>query len=116
MTRPRLKNIDVLPNYVLKVTFIDDTMYHVKFKHLFSESPGLAPLENPAVFEKATIVPEEGWTVEWPELDIQIGADTLLLDAQAQAAVTTAQSLWTSPKNYQENPGHLSGFNAVSAG
>ncbi|PYD07341.1 hypothetical protein DND36_32640, partial [Pseudomonas savastanoi pv. glycinea] len=31
-------------------------------------------------------VGDDGWTVEWPEPDIQIGADTLYLDAQAQAA------------------------------
>ena len=34
----------------------------------------------------ASNTPGEGWTVEWPDLDIQIGADTLWLDAQAQNA------------------------------
>ena len=29
---------------------------------------------------------DDGWSVEWPELDIQIGADTLYLDALAQNA------------------------------
>lgn len=29
---------------------------------------------------------DDGWTVEWVGLDIQIGADTLYLDAQAQVA------------------------------
>lgn len=41
---------------------------------------------DPAAFSKATIIPGEGWTVEWPDVDIQIGADTLWLDAQAQNA------------------------------
>lgn len=55
----------------------------VDFKPLFDESPGLAPLRNPEDFSKA-IVDEKGCSVEWPDLDIQIGADTLWLDAQAQ--------------------------------
>ena len=32
------------------------------------------------------LIEGEGWTVVWPDLDIQIGADTLWLDAQAQNA------------------------------
>lgn len=52
----------------------------------FAESPGLAPLRDEAQFAKACIGEDEGWTVEWPGLDIQIGADTLWLDAQARNA------------------------------
>ena len=37
-------------------------------------------------FMGACIGEDAGWAVEWPELDIQIGADTLWLDAQAQNA------------------------------
>jgi hypothetical protein len=86
MKRPRLKKIEILADYTLLLTFIDDSVYTVNFEELFMESPGLAPLRNPTVFSKATLVPGEGWTVEWPDLDIQIGADTLWLDAQAQNA------------------------------
>lgn len=39
---------------------------------------------HPKAFAKATIIEGEGWTVEWTALDIQIGADTLWLDAEAQ--------------------------------
>ncbi len=59
------------------------------------ESPGLAPLKDPAVFSRATLVPGEGWTVEWPDLDIQIGADTLWLDAQAQNAADENTRIFT---------------------
>ncbi len=52
----------------------------------FDHYPGLQPLKDPAAFAKAMVITDEGWTVEWPELDIQIGADTLWLDAQAQNA------------------------------
>lgn len=56
------------------------------FTPLFDESPGLAPLHDEEVFAKACSGEDEGWTVEWPELDIQVGADTLWLDAMAQSA------------------------------
>ena len=55
----------------------------VRFVELFDESPGLAPLRDAAAFKQATLA-DAGWTVEWAAQDIQIGADTLWLDAQAQ--------------------------------
>jgi len=86
MKRPRLKKIEALANYILRLTFVDDSVYSVSIEELLTESPGLAPLKNSTAFSKATLVPGEGWAVEWPGLDIQIGADTLWLDAQAQNA------------------------------
>lgn len=86
MTRPRLHRVRALKNFRLKLTFIDGSERVVDFRPLFEESPGLAPLRNEAAFAGACIGEDEGWTVEWPKLDIQIGADTLWLDAQAQAA------------------------------
>ncbi|WP_101102747.1 hypothetical protein [Macromonas bipunctata] len=49
-----------------------------------AESLGLAPLRDARQFANAILVEGEGLTVAWPELDIQIGADTLWLAAQAQ--------------------------------
>ncbi len=86
MKRPRLRKVEALADHTLRLTFIDGSVYTVNFEELFIESPGLAPLRNPAVFSRATLVPGQGWTVEWPDLDIQIGAGTLWLDAQAQNA------------------------------
>lgn len=86
MKRPRLKKVEALAEHTLRLTFVDDSVYNVNFKELFIECPGLAPLKNPAVFSEAALVSGEGWTVEWSGLDIQIGADTLWLDAQAQNA------------------------------
>ncbi len=85
MKRPRLKAINLLNDFKIVATFIDDSIFTIDFKPFFDISPGLAPLKNPSVFAGA-IVDEWGWTLEWPELDIQIGADTLWLDAQAQNA------------------------------
>jgi hypothetical protein len=86
MKRPRLSAVEPLPNYQLKMTFINgDTLTVDKRETVFSKL-GLVPLRDPAAFAKARIVPGEGWTVEWVDFDIQIGADTLWLEARQQAA------------------------------
>lgn len=86
MKRPRLAAIKVLANHRLRLTFVDGSVFTIDFKPFFDESPGLAPLRDAKAFAGATIAPDEGWSVEWSALDIQIGADTLWLDAQAQNA------------------------------
>ncbi|GFO67609.1 hypothetical protein GMLC_11880 [Geomonas limicola] len=49
--------------------------------------PGLAPLREPDAFTQATLG-EFGWEAEWPDFDIQIGADTLFADLLEQRAQT----------------------------
>jgi hypothetical protein len=39
--------------------------------------PGLLLLKDPQTFATAR-VGDDGWTVEWSSVDIQIGADTLI--------------------------------------
>jgi hypothetical protein len=86
MKRPRLAAVEALADYKLRLTFIDGCVYSVSLTEDFDRFPGLTPLRAPEAFFKAQIIPGEGWAVEWPDLDIQIGADTLWLDAQAQNA------------------------------
>jgi len=86
MKRPRLSQVQALAGHRLRLMFVDGSVATVDFTPFFAESPGLAPLRDPAHFAKACIGEDGGWTAEWPELDIQIGADTLWLDAQAQSA------------------------------
>jgi hypothetical protein len=86
MKRPRLQAVQALPEYRLRLTFVDGSVHTVSLADDFDRHPGLHPLRDPAAFAKAITIEGEGWTVEWPELDIQIGADTLWLDAQAQNA------------------------------
>ena len=86
MKRPKLKAISVLPDYCLKLTFINDYVYQVSLAGDLARNSRLAALKDPLVFATATLIAGEGWTVEWPAEDIQIGADTLWLDAQAQNA------------------------------
>ncbi len=86
MKRARLEGIEVLDDFRMRLAFVGGETYTLDFKPLFEESPALARLRDPEVFATATLIEGEGWTVEWPALDIQIGADTLWLDAQAQNA------------------------------
>lgn len=86
MKRPKLNAVDVLPDFLMRLHFVDGSIYTVDFKPFFAESKGLAPLRDAQAFAQACIGEDCGWTVEWPEIDIQIGADTLWLDAQAQNA------------------------------
>lgn len=85
ITRPRLAAITALADFKMKLAFRNGSDYIVDFLPFFAESKGLAPLRDPLAFAKATVDPD-GWVVEWLEFDIQIGADTLWLDAQAQHA------------------------------
>jgi DNA-binding XRE family transcriptional regulator len=85
MKRPRFKSVKPLNDFKIQATFIDDSVYVIDFKPFFNESKGLDPLKDPSVFGQVAI-DEWGWVVEWEALDIQIGADTLWLDAQAQNA------------------------------
>ena len=86
MRRPRLAAVKALSGHRLRLTFIDGSIYTVALAGEFDKFPGLAPLRDPKAFSKAVVIEGEGWTVEWPAFDIQIGADTLWLDAQAQTA------------------------------
>lgn len=94
MKQPRLQTVEALPEYQLKLTFIDSGIFTVSLADAFDKFPGLKPLQNIEEFNKAVVIEGEGWTVEWPELDIQIGADTLWLDAQTQNASNEATRLF----------------------
>ncbi|MBF0204351.1 MAG: DUF2442 domain-containing protein [Desulfamplus sp.] len=86
MKRPRLSAVEPLTGYRLKMTFINGDVFIVDKRESIFSKQGLAPLRDPVVFEKAQIIPGEGWTVTWEDFDIQIGADTLWLDAFDQSA------------------------------
>ncbi len=84
MKRPRIKHVKALPGHRLSITFANDQRLTVDLTHDVSTLPGLAPLKNSKAWSEATT--QWGWSVEWPSLDIQIGADTLWLDALEQNA------------------------------
>lgn len=90
MKRPRLKSASALPEWRLELEFVDGSRYTVDLSRDLERLPGLRPLHDAATFGQV-VVADEGWTVEWPELDIQIGADTLWLDAIEQNSRDEAQ-------------------------
>lgn len=85
MKRPRLAAVRALPDSRLALTFIDGQQLTLDLSGDLRRFPGLLPLQDEQAFAGAALG-DDGWTVEWPELDIQIGADTLYLDALAQNA------------------------------
>jgi hypothetical protein len=89
MTRPRLRSVRPLGERRLALTFINGSERTVDLQGDIATLPGLAPLGDAALF--ATVeVADAGWTIEWPAADIQIGADTLWLQAQQQTATDPA--------------------------
>jgi hypothetical protein len=84
MKRPRLSAVQVLPDYRLELTFVDGQQLVLDLSRDIDTYPGLQPLQG-KIFDSATLG-DAGWSVEWLEPDIQIGADTLYLDALAQNA------------------------------
>ncbi|MCD9115791.1 Protein of unknown function [Pseudomonas sp. 43mfcvi1.1] len=86
MKRPRLLAVQALLPFRLELTFIDGQRLTLDMSADVQRYPGLQPLLEEGAFGGASLG-DDGWSVEWPELDIQIGADTLYLDALAQNAV-----------------------------
>ncbi|MEN5314674.1 helix-turn-helix domain-containing protein [Pseudomonas koreensis] len=85
MKRPRLSAVKALSDFRLALTFIDGQELTLDLGRDIKAYSGLQPLLDPEVFLTATL-DDHGWTVEWLEPDIQIGADTLYMDALAQNA------------------------------
>jgi hypothetical protein len=76
-------------DYCLNVHFADGSSGIVSLKDSIFTLPGLAPLHDPAAFSGA-VLSEFGWEVEWPQFDIQIGADTLFADMLDQRSESPA--------------------------
>lgn len=85
MKRPRLKAVEARPGAMLELTFTSGQHFTLDMSHDLETYPGLKPLAEGKAFESA-VLGDAGWTVEWPQLDIQMGADTLFLEGLAQAA------------------------------
>lgn len=85
MKRPRLDSVKALTGFRLELKFINGETFLVSLADDVKTLPGLAPLHRGRAWFGAEIA-DRGWSVEWPAYDIQIGADTLWMDAQAQNA------------------------------
>nr|WP_315447052.1 DUF2442 domain-containing protein [uncultured Pseudomonas sp.] len=80
MKRPRLSAVTAHPGFLLALTFINGQRVTVDLNRDIHTYPGLNPLLDPEVFATARM-DDDGWSVEWLAPDIQIGADTLYIDA-----------------------------------
>ena len=89
ITRPRLMAVAPSSGFSLELRFADGSSGLVNLKEAIFSLPGLAPLRDPAAFAGA-VLDEYGWETEWPEFDIQIGADTLFADMLDQNAKSPA--------------------------
>lgn len=85
MKRPRLRAVEPRSGSRLELTFTNGQHFILDMSEALKAYPGLAPLAKRKAFD-GVVLGDGGWSVEWPELDIQIGSDTLLLDALAQTA------------------------------
>lgn len=89
ITRPRLTAVSSAAEYCLNVRFVNGSSGTVSLKDSIFSLPGLAPLRDLVAFSCA-VLGEYGWEAEWPQFDIQIGADTLFADMLDQCSETPA--------------------------
>jgi len=80
--RPRLLAVHAINASTLDLTFADQGRHVLDLAEDIQRVPGLTPLQDAAAFA-GVVLSDGGWGAEWPQLDIQMGADTLLLDALA---------------------------------
>lgn len=90
MRRPRLLRVAVLGDRRLALTFVNGATYPIDLASDVDTLPGLRPLADPDAFADVRVA-DGGWSLEWPALDIQIGADTLWLDALEQTTTNEGQ-------------------------
>ena len=100
ITRPRLTAVTSAADYGLNVSFVDGSSGIVNMKDFIFSLSGLAPLRDPVAFSGA-VLGEYGWEAEWPQFDIQIGADTLFADMLDQRSETPADrfTVWRIRNN-----------------
>jgi Protein of unknown function (DUF2442) len=100
ITRPRLITVSPADDYCLNVCFFDGSSGIVNLKDFIFSLPGLVPIRDPVAFSGA-VLGEYGWEAEWPQFDIQIGADTLFADMLDQRSETPADrfTVWRIRNN-----------------
>jgi hypothetical protein len=100
VTRPRLISVTPAADYCLNVSFVDGSCGTVNMKDYIFSLLGLIPLRDPGAFSCA-VLGEYGWEADWPQLDIQIGADTLFADMLDQRSETPADrfTVWRIRNN-----------------
>ncbi len=78
---------------MLDLTLVSGHQFALRMSDGLKARRGLKSLANEQAFRTAKLG-DAGWTVEWPDLNIQIGADTVFLAALVHAAPD--DHTWTS--------------------
>jgi Protein of unknown function (DUF2442) len=100
ITRPKLTSVTPAADYCLTVSFVGGSSGVVNMKEFIFSLSGLVPLRDPVAFS-GVVLGEYGWEAEWPQFDIQVGADTLFADMLDQRSETAADrvTVWRIRNN-----------------
>jgi hypothetical protein len=85
MKEPKIFHVEALPDYVLRITWMNGLSSDISQKEAIFDKhkPALKPLQDVSIFAGVSV--DFGWSVNWESVDIQIGADTLWADYLAQS-------------------------------
>lgn len=89
----RIKKVEVLEPYALRLTFGDGEIMTVNLKGIIDRIPALWPLKDPELFAKARI-DEWGSIVEWVPGEIDMAADNLRAEAVEQKGGISHERIW----------------------
>lgn len=89
----RLKEVEVLKPYVLRLTFGDGEVMTVDLKGIINRIPALSPLKDPKLFAKARI-DQWGSIIEWMPGEIDMAADNLRAEAVEQQGGISHERIW----------------------
>jgi predicted DNA-binding transcriptional regulator AlpA len=89
----RIKAVEALKPYVLRLTFGDGEVMTVDLKEIIDCIPALSPLKAPQLFTKAR-AGEWGLAVEWIPGEIDMAADNLRAEAIEQRGGISHERIW----------------------
>jgi predicted DNA-binding transcriptional regulator AlpA len=89
----RIKAVEALNPYVLRLTFGDGEVMTVDLKEIIDCIPALSPLKAPQLFTKAR-AGEWGLAVEWIPGEIDMAADNLRAEAIEQRGGISHERIW----------------------
>lgn len=95
MTIGKLESVSPAGDSKLAVTFDDGLLATIDLSPVLAKHPALAPLAEPAVFKEVRLS-ADGWSIEWPDLGMDFGAQQLRRWADEQSGRTM------SPEKFRE--------------
>ncbi|MEA3057573.1 MAG: hypothetical protein QOF34_388 [Sphingomonadales bacterium] len=87
MSIGKIESAQITGGSKLAITFDDGVQAAVDLGPIIKRHAAIAPLADPAEFDRVR-VSEDGWSVEWPEIGIDFGAQQLRRWADEQSGRT----------------------------